>query len=146
MIIIRPPAVETFVPMGMNKNGTQSITNGSSNVKVTSWTARSGYADTVITDNELISAGGASVLINARIQLTSALTFGSTFTMMLMKNDTQLTSTSGGQGTSVFSISNYSTSLSDQDRVWLRVSLSGSFSSTIQTGSTATYLYFEEDV
>lgn len=57
----------SFQPMGMNKNGGQSISSGSWNL-LTNWVARSGYPDTIITSNGLEIPAGATVTLTGQTQ------------------------------------------------------------------------------
>ncbi|WP_143547106.1 hypothetical protein [Rhodococcus sp. 05-2255-1e] len=57
----------SFVAMGINKNGGQSISSGTWTL-VTNWVARSGYPDTVITSNGLEIPAGATVTLTGQTQ------------------------------------------------------------------------------
>lgn len=61
------PIWSSFMAMGINKSGGQSIASGSWTL-VTNWVARSGYPDTVITSNGLEIPAGATVTLTGQTQ------------------------------------------------------------------------------
>jgi hypothetical protein len=61
------PIWSSFLPMGINKSGSQSIASGTWTL-VTGWVARSGYPDTVITSNGLEIPAGATVTLTGQTQ------------------------------------------------------------------------------
>lgn len=65
MIIVRPPSIP-FIPMGMNKNGSDDIEKQTSR-KVTGWIERPGYPGSQIVNDELVANGDGNITIYASL-------------------------------------------------------------------------------
>jgi len=139
------PAVAgvNFSDMGMDKSGTFAMSSNTT-AKVTGWAARSGFPSTVITNNELDSDGSASVTINCKVTLTGSWGFASALTLRVMKSGSLLASTTIAFGATSATFSPISTSLTGTDTVYLEYSTPFGTSGTIQSGSTNTYLYYND--
>ncbi|MGW4364612.1 hypothetical protein ACWEKT_03120 [Nocardia takedensis] len=126
-------------PMGMNKNGDQSVPGSSTDAKVINWTARSGYPNTVITNNELVATGSGSVIVRCGVTASGVL-IGGVRRFQLMHNNTAVTTAESDQGT--ITLANTPLNLVPGDRLWLRVTLTVNYATTI-VGGVNTYLYYD---
>ncbi|WP_378734687.1 hypothetical protein [Nocardia brasiliensis] len=140
--IVAAGVAESAVPMGMNKNGNQSVAGGSSNVRLTDWVVRSGFGDTVISANhELVASGPATVTVKCRLEVSGDLSFNESrsFDVMLNNNPAK---TFASAVTSVI-IPDTTLTLARGDRIWLRMTGSkfNSYHTTV-AGGVNSYLYF----
>lgn len=121
--------------MGMDKSGTQSI-SGSTWTKITSWTVRTGFPSTVITNNTLVMDQTALYEINWRGGFVSNLA-SQRFRVVL--NGSTIIS---GETTNNTVGQIASQSLSNGDTLELQAFSGGIFGNTlvVQQGSTITYL------
>ncbi|MEV0356377.1 hypothetical protein AB0H71_09970 [Nocardia sp. NPDC050697] len=127
-------------PMGMNKNGDQAVPASSTDLKVINWTPRSGYAATVITNNELVAGGAGAVTARCGVNITGSLPFLGVRRFQLMLNDTVAKSVDSDQTTVVFT--DTPLTLAAGDRLWLRMTQPETFTATVVSGVN-TYLYFD---
>ncbi|MGN2635348.1 hypothetical protein ACTD5D_03955 [Nocardia takedensis] len=126
-------------PMGMNKSGDQAVPASSTDLKVINWTARSGYPNTVITNNELIANGGGAVVVRCGVSVTGTL-FMTTRRFQLMHNDTAVKTVDTDQAT--VALSDTSLTLAFGDRLWLSMTQPATYSATI-VGGVNTYVYYD---
>lgn len=130
------------VSMGMDKNADHAIPGATSQVKVTGWTARSGYPNTVIGSDELVSSGSGNVTVQCGVSVTGTLLFQETRKFELMLNDTVAKTVDSASTTVTFSAT--ALTVAAGDRIWLRVTGStfASYTTTVKTG-TSTFIYFD---
>ncbi|MBF6296298.1 hypothetical protein IU459_01920 [Nocardia amamiensis] len=141
LIFGAPPVVVS--PMGMNKSGVQSIAGNTTNQKITGWTPRTGYTQTVVTGSELIADGPGPVVVHGRIELTQSWATSSQLSVMVMKNDAQAASAVFVTQTSSLTLPGTPLTLVAGDRVWVRMTNSDLFANaTVQTGA-GTHLSFD---
>ena len=126
-------------PMGMNKNGDQAVAAGATDLKVINWTARSGYPNTVITNNELIANGSGAVVARCGVNITGTL-FMVTRKFQLMHNDTAVKTLDTDQAT--VTLTDTALTLAPGDRLWLRMTQPASYTATV-IGGVNTYLYYD---
>ncbi|MFI9506945.1 hypothetical protein [Nocardia sp. NPDC052566] len=130
--------------MGVNKNGDQTVAGGTTNVKLTGWTVRGGYPDTVLNAaGELVATGSGSVVIRCRIEVVGSMQFGETRSFDVMRNDTPVKTFTSGEQSVIIPDTNVV--LAQGDRVWVRMtgtSFTG-YNATIKSGATLTYLLFD---
>ncbi|WP_063023767.1 hypothetical protein [Nocardia niwae] len=135
-------AAPSFSPMGMDKSGTGSLT-ANTTALITGWVARSGYPNTVITSNALVSDGPSSVTVQCKVTLTGAWSNSTALTLRVLKNGTQIgTASIPFNGTSA-TFSPISTSLAPGDTISLQYTTPFGASGTVAAGSTSTYLYYD---
>lgn len=136
MIIIRPLTLAGLTEMGMDKSGNYSTPGANGITKITGWTTRSGFPDTVITNNELVVNGDGNVTF--QISITRSSTSGSTDNIRLYKNGAQVYATPNF-GFTTGTTGSYTTDVVEGD----------SFSLYYQNGQfsvktvTAGYLYYD---
>ncbi|MFC9435560.1 hypothetical protein [Nocardia sp. NPDC057030] len=141
--IVAAGTTAAAAPMGMNKNGVQSVPGGTSNVKLTGWTIRNGYADTVISANhELISSGAATATVRCRLEVSGNLTATEQRSFDVMLNDSPIQTFASTAGS--VNIPAKVVTLARGDRLWVRMTGSsfGSFATTVAAGVNS-YLYFD---
>ncbi|MFF3221727.1 hypothetical protein ACFYV7_02930 [Nocardia suismassiliense] len=140
--IVAAGMAESVAPMGMNKNGPQSVAGDSSKVKLTGWVVRSGYGETVISANdELVSSGPGTVTVNCGLEVSGNLGVGEKRTFEVMQNDTPV-QTFATAAASV-TIPAKTLTLARGDRVWLRMTGSSFLNwDTTVAGGVNSYLYF----
>ncbi|MGY2036636.1 hypothetical protein ACW9HF_15245 [Nocardia gipuzkoensis] len=138
------PTVTTaaFSPMGMDKNNTFSI-GSDQTALITSWTPRSGYPNTSIVSDALKSNGPSNVTIQCKVTLTAAWFSSTALTLRILKNGTQVATTTIPFNATSATFSPVSTSLALNDTVSLQYTSPFGASGTVQSGSTNTYLYYD---
>ncbi len=130
-------------PMGMNKNGDQVLSAGTTGL-VTGWTARSGYPSTVITSNALVSDGSLNVTIQCKVTLTSNwLVSAQPLILRILKNGSQIATANIPYGSATVTFSPASSTLASGDTISLQYTTHSTGFATAQGGSTSTYLYFD---
>ncbi|MGW2664136.1 hypothetical protein ACWCW7_24510 [Nocardia tengchongensis] len=142
--IIAPVAT---APMGMDKNADQQVVAGATNLKLTGWTARSGYGSSVIVNDELIANGSATANVRCRIQL--AVNWSSTqgaLHVMLMRNNAEIKSADFTNNTGSLTLPDTQVNLAPGDRIWVQITNSTSsiwaVNATVQ-GGVNTYVSFD---
>ncbi|MFE7745360.1 hypothetical protein [Nocardia sp. NPDC057455] len=135
-------AAPSFSPMGMDKSGTFAVTSNTTAL-VTGWAARSGYPGTVITSNALVSDGPSNVIVHCKVTLTGAWSNSTALTLRVLKNGTQIASTTIPFNGTTVTFSPISTSLVSGDTISLQYSCPFGASGTVQSGSTNTHLYYD---
>jgi hypothetical protein len=135
-------AAPAFSPMGMDKSGTFSVTSNTTAL-VTGWAARSGYPGTVITSNALVSDGPSNVTVHCKVTLTGAWGNSTALTLRVLKNGTQIASTTIPFNGTTVTFSPIATSLVSGDTISLQYTCPFGASGTVQSGSTNTYLYYD---
>lgn len=135
------------MPMGMDKNADQQVIAGVTNLKLTGWTARSGYGSSDITNDELIANGSATANVRCRIQLAAnwASTQGALH-VMLMRNSAEVKSADFANNSSSLTLPDAQVSLAAGDRIWVQITNSTSsiwaVNATVQ-GGVNTYVSFD---
>ncbi|MFC4374098.1 hypothetical protein ACFO5K_08260 [Nocardia halotolerans] len=141
LLIIAPTAA---VPAGMEKSGTQTISAGASNVKVTGWTIRAGYEESNIIADELVLADAMTANVRCQIALVSTWNPPSgSLQASLVRNGTALATKSFGNNTALLTFADVPVDLGEGDRIWVQMtnttSLPYSRDAIVQTGPE-TYL------
>ncbi|MEU1206473.1 hypothetical protein [Nocardia sp. NPDC005825] len=142
--IIAPAAA---VPMGMDKVADQQVVAGATNLKLTGWTARSGYGSSDITNDELIANGSVTANVRCRIQLAAnwASTQGALH-VMLMRNTTEIKSADFTNNSAFLLLPDTQVNLVPGDRIWVQITNSTSsiwaVNATVQGGAN-TYVSFD---
>ncbi|TQM29870.1 hypothetical protein [Nocardia bhagyanarayanae] len=139
-LVVVSGVVEPAVPMGVEKSGDQPVPAGSSDVKVIGWVARTGYSQTVISGDELVSNGRGAVVVRCGFSVTGTLAVNGTRNFQLMHNDTVVKSLDSGNSAVV--LTDTPLDLERGDRVWVRLTGSQSFTATVNAGA-GTYLYYD---
>jgi hypothetical protein len=128
--------------MGMDKSGTMAIASDQT-ATVTGWTARSGYSATVITSNALMPDGGGSVTVQCKLTLSSAWFSGTALVVRVMKNGSQIASSTIPFNSASVTFSPISATLTNGDALTVQFTSPFGASGTINAGSTSTYLYYD---
>ncbi|WP_336086196.1 hypothetical protein [Nocardia sp. SSK8] len=141
-LLVVAPTVATGA--GMDKSGTQLVSANSSNVKLTSWVARSGYEESSIVSDELVLGEDLAAVIRCRISLTAAWSpLTGALQVSLVRNGTALATESFASGSSSLTLADVPLNLSSGDRIWVQMTNTTSVpynrDATVQAGST-TYL------
>ncbi|MFI9506946.1 hypothetical protein [Nocardia sp. NPDC052566] len=144
--LVAAGVTNVVTPMGVNKNGDQTVAGGTTNVKLTGWTVRSGYPNTVInTADELVANGPGAVVIRGRIEVVGNLRVNESRSFDVMRNDAPIQTFTSREQSVVIPDTN--TTLAPGDRVWVRMTgttFTG-YTATIKSGATLTYLLFDLD-
>ncbi|WP_159080082.1 complement C1q domain-containing protein [Nocardia suismassiliense] len=140
--IVAAGMAEAAVPMGMNKNGNQSVPADTPKVKLTGWVVRSGFGETVISANdELVSSGPGTVTVYCGLEVSGNLGVSEKRTFEVMHNDIPV-QTFATAAASV-AIPAKTLTLARGDRVWLRMTGSTFLNwNTTVAGGVNSYLYF----
>lgn len=141
--IVAAGLAEATVPMGMNKNGNQTVPGGSSNVKLTDWVVRGGYPETVISANhELICSGSATVTVKCRLEVSGNLNVTEQRSFDLMVNDNPVQTFTSAAASVI--IPAKTLAVVRGDRVWVRMTGSSfaSYATTV-AGGVNSYLCFD---
>jgi hypothetical protein len=129
-------------PMGMDKSGTMAV-GSDQTALITGFVARSGYASTVITSNQLVSNGGGNVLVTARITLSGNWFSGTALIVRIMQNGSALSTTTIPFGSAVANFTAVAATLANTHTIGLNFTSPFGGSSTINAGSTSTYVYYD---
>ncbi|MFI1914814.1 hypothetical protein [Nocardia sp. NPDC020380] len=140
--IVAAGVLESAVPMGMNKSGSQQIAGGAVDERVTNWVVRSGFGDTVINaKHELVSSGPGAVTVRCRLEVSGNLSFNETRSFTVMQNDTPAYTFTSIANSVV--LPDKVLTLARGDRVWVRMTGSAvSLYPTAIAPGENTYLYF----
>lgn len=137
-------SVYLFSPMGMDKSGTFAMASSITNGLVTGWAARSGYPNTVIASNALVSNGNGNITLQCKVTLTAAWSNATGIQFKIFKNGVQIGSTATiAFNTTTITFAPISTSLVNGDTITLRFTTPFGGSGTMQQGAAASYVYYD---
>ncbi|GAB2525534.1 hypothetical protein [Nocardia heshunensis] len=143
-------AGSVLTPMGMDKTTDLAVGKDTANLKVTGWTARSGYPDTVISAaNEILIGSSGAGIARCKVTLTSGWSpsaGGGGFHVSLMQNNTEIKGADFANQASVATLSDTAINVQPGDRLWLAVTNTTTsiwgVTATLKGGS-GTYVTFD---
>ncbi|GAB0103397.1 hypothetical protein JMUB6875_23700 [Nocardia sp. JMUB6875] len=147
LIVVAPSAALTS--MGMDKSGDLAVAKDTTTaLKVSGWTARTGYPDTVISAaNEILIAGSGAGIARCKVTLSAAWSpSAGAFHVSLMQNNAEIKGMDFPSGQSVATLSDTPIVVQPGDRLWLAVtnSTTGIFGVTATVkGGNGTYVTFD---
>lgn len=127
--------------MGMDLSSNFTIA-GNTTAQVTGWSARSGFASSVITSSKLVADGTGTWTVNSKTTMTATWSYATALTMTVMKNGSSFGTYTVAFNASSGTFTPASISLVSGDTVWLQYTAPFGSSGTIASGSANTYLYF----
>ncbi|MFR9750519.1 hypothetical protein ACL02S_05735 [Nocardia sp. 004] len=142
MTLLVVGGMQVLMPMGMNKATPEiPFSKGRAPVKITGWTARDGYPDTVISGaDELIVNASGVVTVHCHIELSGSVGFGEKRQFDLMLNDESKSSIESSANS--IDLTSPPIALTAGDRLWISMIGSAYYSTTVKAG-VDTYLSFD---
>jgi hypothetical protein len=138
-------AMQSAVPMGMNKVGaTGTLANATWN-KVVGWAVRTGYPDTVIVDDTLVVGTPGVYRVQARDVRGSSNANNQSRIVRLSNGVTTYLATATNSGAATIDVDAPAVQLLPGDRVWLEM-YADTVSTTPRQIQEGTYLFFDRAV
>ena len=137
-------AAVTFVAMGVDKSGTQDPGRNTW-TRVTGWTVRSGYPDTVESGGALIAEGTGATTITARVTFNTGAIFVERRARLMVNGSQVAINTQSGLSTVKDLGLSFPTTLHDGDQVWVEAYHAATTANerNVLAGATNTFLYWD---
>jgi len=141
---VAPATVVTFVAMGVDKVGTQDPGRNTW-TRVTGWTVRSGYPDTVESGGALIADGTGATAITARVTFNTGVVFVERRARLMVNGSQVAINTQSGLSTVKDLGLSFSTTLHDGDQVWVEAYHAATTANerNVLAGASNTFLYWD---
>ena len=141
---LAPATVVTFAAMGVDKVGIQDPGRNTW-TRVTGWTVRSGYPDTVESGGALIAEGTGATTITARVTFNTGAIFVERRARLMVNGSQVAINTQSGLSTVKDLGLSFSTTLYDGDQVWVEAYHAATTANerNVLAGATNTFLYWD---